>query len=80
MYYAIHNARVTRFKIDTQNKIMRIRVEDLYDFDPSLTDYLNRIGTELQRNGNLKPYYLIIDLKVPYTYIQNRKLYITNEL
>ncbi len=80
LYYAIHNARVTRFKIDTQNKIMRIRVEDLYDFDPSLTDYLNRIGTELQRNGNLKPYYLIIDLKVPYTYIQNRKLYITNEL
>ena len=66
LYYAIHNARVTRFKIDTQNKIMRIRVEDLYDFDPSLTDYLNRIGTELQRNGNLKPYYLVIDVNVPF--------------
>ncbi|MGN0192218.1 MAG: hypothetical protein ACI4CY_01660 [Candidatus Gastranaerophilaceae bacterium] len=66
LYYAIHNARITKFQVDTKKKEIKIQIEDLYDFDPSLTDYLNRIGTELQRNGNLKPYYLIIDVSVPY--------------
>lgn len=66
LYYAIHNARITKFQVDTKKKEIKIQIEDLYDFDPSLTDYLNRIGTELQRNGNLKPYYLIIDVNVPF--------------
>lgn len=66
LYYAIHNARITRFKVDNLYKVIRIRIEDLYDFDPRMTDYPNRLGVALQRNGNLKPYYLVIDVSVPF--------------
>ena len=66
LYYAIHNARITRFKVDNLYKVTRIRIEDLYDFDPRMTDYPNRVGIELQRKGILKPYYLIIDVNVPF--------------
>lgn len=66
LYYAIHNARITRFKVDNLYKVIRIRIEDLYDFDPRKKDFANRLGAELQRNGTLKPYYLVIDVSVPY--------------
>lgn len=66
LYYAIHNARITRFKVDNLYKVIRIRIEDLYDFDPRMTDYPNRLGVALQRNGILEPYYLVIDVNVPF--------------
>lgn len=66
LYYAIHNARITSLQTNYQNRVIKVRIEDLYDFDPRTTDYPNRLGTALQRNGILKPYYLVIDVSVPF--------------
>lgn len=65
LYYAIHGANIRGVQFDKNRKYLYCRVEDFYNFDPRKTDYPNQVGAELQKNGKLQPYYLIILLKIP---------------
>ena len=65
LYYAIHGANISGIQFDKNRKYLYCRVEDFYNFDPRKTDYPNQVGAELQKNGELKPYYSIIILKIP---------------
>lgn len=65
LYFALHGADIKGFHFDKQRKYFYCRVEDFYNFDPRKTDFPNQVGAELQKNGHLKPYYLIILLKIP---------------
>ena len=65
LYATLHGANIRGFQFDSKREYFYCRVEDFYNFDPRKTDYPNQVGAELQKNGELKPYYLIIILKIP---------------
>ncbi|MCR5261429.1 MAG: hypothetical protein K6C94_06280 [Candidatus Gastranaerophilales bacterium] len=65
LYYAIHGASIRGFQFDSKREYFYCRVEDFYNFDPRKSDRPNQVGAELQKNGLLQPYFLIIILKIP---------------
>lgn len=64
LYNALHGANITEAKFDEQGNL-NIKIEDLYNFNKGRTSVRGRLGEKLQNKGDLIPYYLQINVKIP---------------
>lgn len=61
---AYHYADIINIHIDKENNLNAL-VFDTYDFNEGETDILVSIPRELQKNGEITPYYSVIKIEVP---------------
>ena len=66
LYLAIKHSDVIDIYLDSNNTL-HATVIDTYDFNEGETDILVSIPRELQKNGEITPYYSVIKIEVPET-------------
>ena len=70
MYSTFHGATIHTAYLDNNNNLI-ITLEDYYNFNPGRTSVKGRVGYKLQKQGDLIPYYVIVNLVVPMKKYEN---------
>lgn len=66
LYNSLHGANAKNIRMDKQGNLS-MTVEDLWNFDQGRTSVKGRIGEKLQKEGSLEPFYIITEVKIPYS-------------
>lgn len=61
----LHGAEIKNIRFDKERKNILCTIEDFYNFNPNRTSVKGRIGYKLQKQGDLMPFYVIINVKIP---------------
>ena len=64
LYGAMHSVAIKNIMLDKNNNL-HFEIHDFYNFNPNRTSVKGRVGYKLQKQGDLKPYYIIIKVVVP---------------
>ena len=64
LYNAIHGANISDAKFDKDGNLY-LSIEDLYNFNKGRTSVKGRIGEKLQNQGDLIPFYMRVNVKIP---------------
>ena len=64
LYSTFHGAVIREAYIDYNGNLI-ITLEDYYNFNPGRTSVKGRVGYKLEKQGDLIPYYVIVNIKVP---------------
>lgn len=65
--YLLHGTEIKNINFDKINEKIICTIEDFYNFNPNRTSVKGRIGYKLQKQGDLKPFYVIINIEIPKT-------------
>ncbi|MBQ2643985.1 hypothetical protein IJG14_00250 [bacterium] len=65
LYATLHGADIKNIRFDKERKNILCTIEDFYNFNPNRTSVKGRIGYRLQKQGDLIPFYVIINVKIP---------------
>ena len=68
LFSTFHGAMIRKAYIDYNGDLI-ITLEDYYNFNPDRTSVKGRVGYKLQKQGDLIPYYVIVNITIP------RKMY-----
>lgn len=74
LYATLHGADIKNIRFDKARKNILCTIEDFYNFNPDRTSLKGRIGYKLQEQGDLIPFYVIIDVKIPKSIWDNYKI------
>ncbi len=64
LYNALHGANIADASFDKDGNLNLV-IEDLYNFNQGRTSVRGRVGEKLQNQGDLVPYYIRVNVKIP---------------
>lgn len=74
LYATLHGAEIKNIKFDKNRENILCTIEDFYNFNPNRTSAKGRIGYKLQQQGDLSPFYVIINIEIPKSIWNNYKI------